>query len=157
MRVNQSVEQGIYVVLMLALQRDHSPVKSSVISKMLGVSDSYLKKILRKMVVEGIITSNASKDGGFGLAKPISEITVYDIYRAIDGGGTGITLSGLAHHIFIDDDKLSRDEQLVLDTFRKASDSYEEELQKLHLIDLLVDDGEYAHEKVDWSELAMQK
>ena len=156
MRINQSVEQGIYVVLMLALQEGQAPVKSSDLGTMLEVSDSYLKKTLRKMVVGGIITSSASKDGGFSLAKPIEQITVYDVYHAVDGGGIGISLSGIAHHIFVDDEKLEKDEQLVLSTFEKATSSYEEELKKLHLIDLLVEE-DYVHGFVDWSKQESMK
>lgn len=149
MKINQSVEQGIYVVLMLALQKDHTPVKSSVLSSILEVSDSYLKKILRKMVVEGIITSSASKDGGFALARPVTELTVYDVYHAVDGGGIGISLSGMAHRIFVDDEKLRRDEERVISTFEKATEAYEEELKKLKLSDLLIKKN-YENGWKDW-------
>lgn len=44
MKINKSVEQGVYVLLMMALQKDHAPVKSHVLSQILGVSDSYLKR-----------------------------------------------------------------------------------------------------------------
>ncbi len=70
----QSIEQGIYVVLMLALQKNHEPIKSYTMSQILDVSDSYLKKILRKLVIAGLINSNASKDGGFTLAKSVRDI-----------------------------------------------------------------------------------
>ena len=53
MKVNKSVEQAIYVLVILALQKDHAPIKSRVLSQIQQVSDSYLKKILmvrKKMV-----------------------------------------------------------------------------------------------------------
>lgn len=49
MKVNKSVEQAIYVLVILALQKDHAPIKSRVLSQILQVSDSYLKKILMVM------------------------------------------------------------------------------------------------------------
>ena len=54
MIINQCVEQGIYVVLILSLEKDHRPLRSSELSTILSVSDSYLKKILRKLVWAGI-------------------------------------------------------------------------------------------------------
>lgn len=51
MVVNRCVEQGIYVVLILSLQKDHRPLLSKELSAILSVSDSYLKKILRKLVL----------------------------------------------------------------------------------------------------------
>lgn len=44
MRLSKSVEQAIFVLLMLALQEGHKPVKSRVLSRLLNVSDSYLKR-----------------------------------------------------------------------------------------------------------------
>ena len=44
MKINKSFEQGIYVLLMLGLQKDNQTVKSNVMSNILQVSDSYLKK-----------------------------------------------------------------------------------------------------------------
>ncbi|MCD5481575.1 Rrf2 family transcriptional regulator [Lactobacillus delbrueckii subsp. bulgaricus] len=49
MKINKSVEQAIYVLLILALQKDGEPLKSRVLSAHLKVSDSYLKKILMKL------------------------------------------------------------------------------------------------------------
>ena len=55
MIINQCVEQGIFVVLILSLERDHHPLRSAELSSILSVSDSYLKKILRKLVLGGPI------------------------------------------------------------------------------------------------------
>lgn len=49
MKINKSVEQAIYVLLILALQKDGEPLKSRILSAHLKVSDSYLKKILMKL------------------------------------------------------------------------------------------------------------
>lgn len=150
MKVNQSVEQGIYVILMLALEKDHRPVKSAVLSKILHVSDSYLKKILRKMVIANIITSNASKDGGFQLAKSVEEINLYDIYAALEGADSVIKLSGIAHNIFVDDDKLKKNEEKVLNIFDNAFNAFENELKKLKLSDLLIKEN-YKNGWINWS------
>lgn len=77
MKLNKSTEQAVYIVIILALQVNHHPLKSSLLAEILQVSDSYLKKILRKLVVAGIITSAASKDGGFQLKKNILNKLAY--------------------------------------------------------------------------------
>lgn len=151
MKVNQSVEQGIYVLLMLALQKDHIAVKSSVLSGILCVSDSYMKKILRKMVLAGLITSDAGKDGGFRLAKSVEQISVYDVYAAIDGGGCGIQLSGMAHRIFVDDQKLERNEAEVLSLFSRAQTAYENELKQMKLSQLLIKEN-YRNGWTNWAD-----
>lgn len=64
MKINKSVEQAIYVLLILALQKDGGPLKSRVLSAHLKVSDSYLKKILMKLKKGGLIVASASKKRG---------------------------------------------------------------------------------------------
>ncbi len=155
MKVHQSVEQGIYVVLMLALEKDHKPVKSSVLSRILGVSDSYLKKILRKMVIAGIITSNARRDGGFQLARPVEELTINDVYHALEGEGNEMKLSGLAHQIFDEDEKLAEDEKRVVEIFDKAFDAFENELKKISISDLLFK-TDYTNGKTHWSDRILE-
>ena len=44
MKISKSLEQAIFVLLMLALQKDKTAVKSFILSKKLEISDSYLKK-----------------------------------------------------------------------------------------------------------------
>ena len=44
MKISKSLEQAIFVLLMLALQKDKITVKSFILSKKLEISDSYLKK-----------------------------------------------------------------------------------------------------------------
>jgi Rrf2 family iron-sulfur cluster assembly transcriptional regulator len=72
MKINKSIEQGIFVVIMLELEKDHKPLKCPTLSENLGVSTTYLQKILHRMVNAGIVHSNASKDGGYTIAKPAS-------------------------------------------------------------------------------------
>ena len=63
MRINQSFEQGVVCLLMLSLQKDGRAVGSETLSELMGVSDSYLKKTLRKLVLAGLVESRAGRDG----------------------------------------------------------------------------------------------
>lgn len=116
MKISKSFEQGIYVLLMLGLQKDNQTVKSNVMSTILQVSDSYLKKILRKLVLAELITSNASKDGGFQLKKSLKQITLYDVYNAIETDIITFDVSDLAEHVFNDDEHTKQSKKKVIDT-----------------------------------------
>ena len=63
MRIRKSFEQAICILLLIGT--NDGPLKSHELSKKLDVSDSYLKKVTRQLVVAGLITSKASKLGGF--------------------------------------------------------------------------------------------
>ncbi|MBS7576382.1 MULTISPECIES: Rrf2 family transcriptional regulator [unclassified Enterococcus] len=100
MKLKKSFEQAVCVILMLALEKDNRPIKNAILSRRLQVSDSYLKKIMRKMVVEGIIISDASKDGGFRLAKSLDLITMLDVYYAIEGHEDFVEIAHYANRVF---------------------------------------------------------
>ncbi len=136
MVVNQCVEQGIYVVLILSLEKDHRPLKSTVLSSILSVSDSYLKKILRKLVLAGIITSTPGRDGGFRLARSVEEISVYDIYAALEGEECELKTSGLGSRIFVHGKEYAQEEQKVFNAFGRANTAFGDELRKLRISDL---------------------
>ena len=101
MKMSSAVEQSLVVLVMLELQKDHAPVKSYLLSDRLQVSESYLKKTMRKLVVAGIVDAIASKEGGFKLARPIANITLLDVYQAIEGDGSFIHSTQLADRIFL--------------------------------------------------------
>ncbi|MFQ9073440.1 MAG: Rrf2 family transcriptional regulator [Faecalibacillus faecis] len=83
MRIRKSFEQAICILLLIGTSE--GPLKSHELSKKLDVSDSYLKKVTRQLVVAGLITSKASKLGGFILNKKMNDISFLDIFEAIEG------------------------------------------------------------------------
>lgn len=152
MKVNKSVEQGIYVLCILALQKGHTSVKSQTLSSLLQVSDSYLKKLLAKMVKADLITSAANRSGGYQLARPVTDISVYDVFSALDQDKDVLELKHLSDHIFPDKEHARQSEQKIRDAFEKGFDALYGELRKLKISDLLR--SEYLDEGfTDWNKM----
>ncbi|MFC6260559.1 Rrf2 family transcriptional regulator [Levilactobacillus fujinensis] len=154
MKISKSIEQGIYVILMMAVQTAHAPLKSQLLSQRLEVSDSYLKKILRKLVTAGLIESVASKDGGFIIHKSVADITLYDVCAALDDLDT-LTLPTLhlAAKIFPGDAAhIQRSEDIAVDAFTTAHDAYAASLKQVPLSHFL-EAGSYESGVVDWRQL----
>lgn len=150
MKVNKSVEQGIYVLCILGLQKGHTPVKSQTLSRLLQVSDSYLKKLLAKMVKAHLIVSSASRTGGYQLAESPRNITVCDVFFALDQDKDVLELQHLSDHIFPDQEHARQSEKLIQDSFDKGLNHLYEELKKVRISDLLK--AEYVDEgAVDWN------
>ena len=150
MKISKSFEQGIYVLLMLGLQKDNQTVKSNVMSTILQVSDSYLKKILRKLVLAELITSNASKDGGFQLKKSLKQITLYDVYNAIETDIITFDVSDLAEHVFNDDEHTKQSKKKVIDTIDLGIKAFNSQLASVNLSELLIDESNNDL-KIDWN------
>jgi Rrf2 family protein len=47
--------------------------------------ERFLLQVLRSLVNEGILKSTRGVDGGYRLARPLTQITLLDIVEAIDG------------------------------------------------------------------------
>ncbi len=150
MRISKNFEQGVYVLLLLGTQKNLTPLKSATMSEILRVSDSSLKKILRKLVVKELIDSSASKDGGFTLRKLITEITLLDVLSAIEGDDIiKYSMSHLAQSIFPNKEHTLESELLVLDTLNKGQAAFAQELSKVTLGDLIEADA-ITSGAIDW-------
>ena len=120
-------------------------------STILQVSDSYLKKILRKLVLAELITSNASKDGGFQLKKSLKQITLYDVYNAIETDIITFDVSDLAEHVFNDDEHTKQSKKKVIDTIDLGIKAFNSQLASVNLSELLIEEND-SYPKIDWNE-----
>ena len=141
MKLKNSVEQAICLLIMIAHSDEKTPLKSYNISKSLGVSDSYLKKIIRQLVVAGLITSEAVKKGGFSLKKSSDKITLLDIFEAIEGKEPFARATGLVERVFLNELKEVKEQKqaMILEAFNQAEKSYKEKLKKITLQMAMVD------------------
>lgn len=85
MHMKPGVEQSVYAILLLNMLPDKAVLPGEAISQQLGTSPTYFQKLLRKLVSAGLITSVPGVKGGFKLNKKPENISVFDIYEAIEG------------------------------------------------------------------------
>ena len=131
MRIRKSFEQAICILLLIGTSE--GPLKSHELSKMLDVSDSYLKKVTRQLVVAGLITSKASKLGGFILNKKMNDISFLDIFEAIEGKETFIETTHLVDKVFDPALNLHHTEDIIMNHLNAAEDQYKQKLKEINL------------------------
>ncbi|MCG2730062.1 MAG: Rrf2 family transcriptional regulator [Acetobacterium sp.] len=153
MKLTSGVEQAVCILLMLASQKDELPLKSITLSKRLQVSDSYLKKILRKLVVGGLIDSNASKTGGFTLAKPDESITLLDVFEAIEGSEPFYVPSNLVEKVFLVPETIEKNKNAVMIVLSEAETLFKDSLKKCKLKELRYYDQNNIPGTIDWNEV----
>ena len=122
---------------MLILATSDGPVKSKDLSSRLDVSDSYLKKITRQLVVSGLITSRRDKLGGFFIDKPTDEISFLDIFNSIEGEDRFVETSRLVEKVFQVDLPIIDIEDYILMHLNKAEDRYRNTLDQIKLADIV--------------------
>ncbi|TSB47652.1 Rrf2 family transcriptional regulator [Alkalicoccobacillus porphyridii] len=137
MRVKGGVEQAACILVILATQIKDVPVKSDVISERLQVSSSYLKKVMRKLVVHNLIQSVSGTNGGFTLARPIEEVTALELFEAIEGTDEFLQLDGVFQRTFPESSFLDKGEEIFKDAFLSAQQSYRERLADFTLEEML--------------------
>jgi Rrf2 family protein len=55
------------------------------ISHDLKVSEAHLSKVLQRLLKNGLVKSIRGPKGGYKVAKPVNEITLKDVYEAVEG------------------------------------------------------------------------
>ena len=83
MHLTKSTEQAICIMVMLYLQDRHVFLNSKEISQRLNISPTYLKKIMRKLVVNDLVKANTGIGGGYKY-KSNKKVTLYDIYVTLN-------------------------------------------------------------------------
>lgn len=100
MRLANSFEQGVCIMAILATQTDDVPVSSRTLQSKLNSSMTYSQKILRKLVVSGLIKSVPGNSGGFMLAQDIKQISVLNVVEALEGTVDSFPATGLFDRVF---------------------------------------------------------
>lgn len=85
MGITQECDYGLRVVLFLSEKGVGEKAEARVISGKLNIPLRFLLKLLRKLVMAGILNSYRGVGGGYSLAKEPKEVSVKDVIEAIDG------------------------------------------------------------------------
>lgn len=84
MRISERVDNAVRAVTVIAAG-DGAPVKAESISRAQDMSLKYLLDVLRDLKRAELLRSKRGPDGGFTLSRPAEEISLADVFRAIDG------------------------------------------------------------------------
>lgn len=85
MQLAKSFEQAACVLVLLATQQPEIPLTADVLHERIGGSASYIRKIIRKLVVAGLVTSTSGNNGGVHLARSPEDISITDVVAVIEG------------------------------------------------------------------------
>lgn len=82
---SNACEYAIRALGYLVLQGEEKRLLLRNIAKEEGIPGPFLGKVFQTLVKEQILDSIKGPGGGYKLARPASEITLFDIKKAIDG------------------------------------------------------------------------
>ncbi|WP_439001788.1 Rrf2 family transcriptional regulator [Pediococcus damnosus] len=153
MQLTKGFEQAACIIALLCTQDRRIPLTTAVIHKRLTGSETYLRKIMRKLVLAGLVTSIPGNNGGFRLAKDPSEISLLDIVEASEGTIKTYPDMGFIENIFSDARPIAKRGKNVLnETFQNADNLWRNYLKQQSLSDILVQImGEPTVPGIDWN------
>ncbi len=131
MKLTMSSEMGIHAVWFLATLDVSEPVLSATVAEGIAVSESYLIKVLKKLVTARILASRKGKRGGYMLKKKPQQITLGDIVEACEGS------ANIYYCQKLDRGCLENRACPVCVTLGRASQALYEELNSTRISDLL--------------------
>ncbi len=84
MRISERVDNAVRAMAELAAGGD-APMKAEGIATRQQISLKYLLDILRDLKRAELVRSKRGPDGGFSLSRGAAEISLADVFRAVDG------------------------------------------------------------------------
>jgi Rrf2 family protein len=131
LRLTKKADYGLMALKYLAEQTDGSAHSAKDIAEAYHIPQQLLAKILQTLAKSGLLVSHAGTNGGYALSRPSTEITAFEVIRAIDGPlfiTSCITIHGAC-------DLTST--CTIKEPLRKVNDSIKELLSGIRIADLV--------------------
>ncbi len=81
--ISEAASIGIHSIVLIAKNEEHMNVTK--ISETMGFSKHHVAKVMQRLAKAGIVKSTRGPAGGFALAMPRENISLLDVYEAIEG------------------------------------------------------------------------
>ena len=85
MKYSKATDYALHTMLFLTAATPQKPMGVQQLAERLSVSQTYLSKILSKLVKAGMIESTTGANGGYRLKRDWENISFLDIIHAIEG------------------------------------------------------------------------
>lgn len=82
---SRQCEYALQAVMYLALKPEGERTSIKELTRKIDIPYHFLAKILQDLTYKGLLISQKGPTGGFALAKPAKDITLFQIVEAIDG------------------------------------------------------------------------
>ena len=94
MKITTKGRYGLRALIDLAKYSEIEPVSINSIATRQGISERYLEQLMTLLKKAGLIKSIRGAGGGYVLAREMSEISVGDVLRALEGSLESVECAG---------------------------------------------------------------
>lgn len=83
-QISEAALLALHSIMIIAAAED-KPTRTKEIAALINASENHLAKVMQRLVKAGMVTSIRGPHGGFLMAKKTDEITLLDVYEALEG------------------------------------------------------------------------
>ncbi|SDB50237.1 Rrf2 family transcriptional regulator [Butyrivibrio sp. INlla16] len=84
MQISSRFTMGVHILTCIEVFKDDHQLNSEFIASSVGANPVIIRKIFGQMKTAGLISVKRGGNGGVELARPVDEISLYDIYSAVE-------------------------------------------------------------------------
>lgn len=85
MKYSQATDYALHAMVYMVSSAADKPIGVQVLAEKLGVSQTYLSKLMTKLVKAGLIQSSTGANGGYRIRSSQEDISFLDVIHAIEG------------------------------------------------------------------------
>ncbi len=85
MKISTKIRYGARAMLELAFHYGEGPIELKEIANKENISLKYLEQVINPLRAGGLVKAVRGSKGGYSLAKPPSEICLYDVIETLEG------------------------------------------------------------------------
>lgn len=85
MKITRATDYAVRVLVQLAMLPDEQKMQLKALAAATGVRETFLSKILQRLVHQGLVSSHRGTGGGFCLRVLPSRVTLLQVIEAIEG------------------------------------------------------------------------
>jgi Rrf2 family protein len=82
-QISEAASLALYSMAIIA--KNNKPISVKTLAEQTFASDNHLAKVMQRLVKGGLVKSARGPKGGFVLSKAPEDITLLDVYEAIEG------------------------------------------------------------------------
>ena len=93
MQISSRFTIAVHILICVELYGDEAPATSETLAGSIGAHPVVIRRILGQLRRAGLITVARGREGGAHIARPLREITLADIFRAVESISRGALFS----------------------------------------------------------------
>ena len=140
MRMSEGVEWTAHACALLAVLPEGKGLSAAALAELNALPPAYMAKHMQALAKAGVVVSVRGAGGGYRLARPAAEVSLWDLVEAIEGGEPAFRCTEIRQNgPCASPPKDCRQPCQIASAFHRAEQAWRTALRQSTLADILAD------------------